>query len=491
MTRTIVLRRLGFARGVLLVLWAGSVALAHAAATPLEQGKIELAQDNYEEAYALFVRAIASAPTSADAHYHAGVAAQSLPDAEKAKQHLSAALKRHPSHTEARAALAEVHYALKERSQASVLLEQSAKDGPLSDRLQYLKGLLLVDDGKRTQALGLFRQLRTTSQAYAQRAAYQVGLLEAAQGNGRAARQSWEDALALDPRSSIADAIRYSLPVVASTTGGSAEVVYRFERDSNVASTRSAQKDYRHVAALNLTGQTLLGQQLWLQGDYRFYKSGHNELDTFNLQGHDLGVSLSFPVAGLSLQLPYRFTWYAIDGERYVTSHTLTPNIGIGLAAKGHTLRPFLRYQNNDYADASSPNENRDGTATGGGVAYDIQGTAKSSLRFLYEHGREDTDGANWDNAYNRFEARASYPLTASLTLKGTLGYLSRDYSNINSFFLVEREDDVLTYTLGLNYAIGKHITLHADTAGTRQDSNIPLYDYDRTVYSLGAGWKF
>lgn len=480
-----------------LVLALGGVSLAHA--DVLEQGKAQLAQDNYEEAYGLFVRAIQAAPASVDAHYHAGVAAQAIPDLPKAKQHYGEALKRHAGHSGARAGLAEVRYALGERAQAKALIDQSAKEGPLSDRLRYLKATMLVDEGKTGQALAEFRQLRS-SPAYAQRAGYQAGLIETGQGNSDAARKTWEEALALEPRSTTADAIRYALPMLSAPAKGlSATVAYRFEHDSNVAigpSTGvpglvSEQADNRHVFNFDLTGQSMLGAQTQFRGEYHFYLNRHNDLSEFDQQAHEVRLGLSFPVGGMSLQLPYTFNLYNVDGDRYLLSHTIAPALSIPMAAKGQTLRPFVKFQSNNYQATLLAEENRDSSIVAGGLGYLVSFSGKGSVGFSYEHGEEDADGANWDNKYDRLEARLHAPLGEKLMFRGIVEYVRNDFDNIHSLFLAKRKDDAYTFTLGLAYPFLKQAAFLADVAFNKHDSTLPAYDYDRDVYSLGLSWRF
>jgi Tfp pilus assembly protein PilF len=480
-----------------LMLVLGGISLAHA--DILEQGKAQLAQDNYEEAYGLFVRAIEATPGSVDAHYHAGVAAQAIPDLKKAKQHYSEALKRHAGHSEARAGLAEVHYALGERAQAKALIEQSAKEGPLSDRLRYLKATMLVDDGKTGQALAEFRQLRASS-TYSQRAGYQAGLIESGQGDSDAARKTWEEALALEPRSTTADAIRYALPMLkAPTKGLSATVAYRFEHDSNVAigpstsvpGLASEQADNRHVFNFDLIGQSLLGGQTLFRGEYHFYQNSHNDLGQFNQQAHEARLGLSFPIGGMSLQLPYTFNVYNVDGDRYLTSHTIAPALSIPLAAKGQTLRPFMKFQSNNYQASLLADENRDSSVVAGGLGYLVSFSGKGSVGFSYEHGEEDADGANWDNKYDRVEARLHAPLGDKLMFRGIVEFVRNDFDNVHSLFLAKRKDDAYTFTLGLAYPFLKQAAILADAAFNKHDSTLAAYAYDRDVYSLGLSWRF
>ncbi len=485
-------------------MWALAVPALPVSAQPmvagaLEQGKAQLAEDNYEEAYALFQKAIERDPRSAEARYLAGRTAQLQNNLPEAKRHLSEALRLAPTHREARSALAEVHHVLGERAQARAIVDQAAKEGPLPDRLQYLKALLLAEEGKKEDALTLLRQLQRTSPAYAQRAGYQIGLLEAERGETDAARKSWEAAAALEPRSGTAEAIQRSLAELKPPPKGwAAEVGYRFERDSNVVlgpsgtvpGAISREADFRHVLLFDLVGRTPVGSGGALRGEYHFYQGLHHDLTDYNLQQHQIHAQFSLPVGRWTAQLPYTFNWYSVGGDSYLLNHMVAPGLTVPLG-RGQSVEPFVKLQKNDYRFPSSTEENRDGTVAAGGVALRLPLAQRGSFVVTYEGGREDTDGVNWENTFHRVEAALRVPVERRWVLKGSLEYLLQDYDNTHTVYLVKREDDAWTLQLGLSYQFWKQAMFHADVAHVRQNSNIAVYDYSRTIYSVGLSWRF
>ncbi len=483
-----------------LMLAAGTTAPVEAA-TPaaLEQSRAQLDQDNFEEAYALAKQAIAANPKSAEAHYLAGRAAQMLPDLKAAKGHLQDALKRDAKHRDSRMALAEVHNEFGERAEAEALIAGLAQDGPLPDRMVYLRALMQSEVGRDGEALAGFRGLRDKSPEYRQRAGYQIGLIEARRGDAAAARASFEQARAIAPRTGTGDSIALALEGLRTGARGfAAEITYRFESDSNVVigpsgtvpGVISRQSDTRHVVTLDLAGSTPVGDSATLSGGYRFYQNFQSDLEEYDLQHHQGRLALALPLGRYTLQLPYQLDSYTVDGDDYLLSHKLTPTLVIPFGAD-RFLQPQVRLQKNNYRFATTAEENRDGKLYGAGLAFRQVFAGHATFLLTYEGGREDTDGANWENGFNRLEAALRYPFSDRFVARAYAEYLLQRYSNVHTAYGVKRDDDSVTVSVGGSYALTRKLHLHLDAAHVQQSSNIAAYDYDRTVYSGGASWRF
>jgi predicted porin len=158
---------------------------------------------------------------------------------------------------------------------------------------------------------------------------------------------------------------------------------------------------------------------------------------------------------------------------------------------RGQSLQPFVKLQKNDYKFQAAPEENRDGTVVAGGLAFRLPLAQRGSFVVTYEGGREETDGVNWENTFHRVEAALRVPFEKRWVFRGTLEYLLQDYANTHTLYTVRRDDDAWTLQAGLSYQLWKQATFHADVAHVRQNSNIAVYDYSRTIYSVGLSWRF
>jgi len=484
---------------VLVLAPAALSPVAAASGTALEQSRAQFAEDNFEEAYALAKKAIAANPKSAEAHYLAGAAAQMLPDLKAAKGHLQDALARDPKHREARMTLAEVHHALGEVGAADAIISSMAADGPLPDRMVYLRSVMQSEQGRDGEALVGFKQLRDKSPEYRQRAGYQIGLIEARRGDTAAARASLESARAVDPRTGTGDSIALALEGLRTGSRGfAAEVGYRFESDSNVVigpsgtvpGVISRESDTRHVVTVELAGSTPVGTGAALSAGYRFYRNFQSDLDNYDLTHHEGRLALDVPLGSLMLHLPYQVDSYTVDSDAYLVSHKFTPTLVMPLGGE-RFLQPHLRLQKNNYKFAATAEENRDGNLYGGGLAYRQVFARRATFVLSYEGGREDTDGANWENSYNRVEGALRYPFSDRWVARAYAEYLVQAYKNVHTTYGVKRDDDSVTVSVGGTYALTRQLHLHLDAAHVQQSSNIAAYDYDRTVYSGGMSWRF
>jgi hypothetical protein len=66
-----------------------------------------------------------------------------------------------------------------------------------------------------------------------------------------------------------------------------------------------------------------------------------------------------------------------------------------------------------------------------------------------------------------------------------------RLYGGVDPAFLVRREDRQYDVTVGISYLLYASTTLVTQLAHTRNDSNITINDFDRTVLSLLVRYNF
>lgn len=122
-----------------------------------------------------------------------------------------------------------------------------------------------------------------------------------------------------------------------------------------------------------------------------------------------------------------------------------------------------------------------------GGVAYSQAfAGAYSPVGFVSGYGGDErtTDAQFKYLGYTPFGARlgGQATLTPQAILFGSAAYERRNYNGVNPTFLVTREDNQYDFRLGLAYTLLPKWTLTPQLAYTRNNSNIELNEYDRTV---------
>ncbi len=88
--------------------------------------------------------------------------------------------------------------------------------------------------------------------------------------------------------------------------------------------------------------------------------------------------------------------------------------------------------------------------------------------------------------------ANLIYPLWKNLKLQisGDAYFQSYRYEN-TSYNNIKRKDQIYTGAVGLTLDINRYLSLLVQYAGTRANSNIYAYDYDRSLYSAGCELRF
>jgi hypothetical protein len=88
---------------------------------------------------------------------------------------------------------------------------------------------------------------------------------------------------------------------------------------------------------------------------------------------------------------------------------------------------------------------------------------------------------------YTPYGMRLGGQLTVApqATLFGSAAYERRNYNGVNPTFLVTRQDNQYDLRLGLAYAFWPQWTLTPQVAYTKNDSNVELNEYDRTVATV------
>jgi opacity protein-like surface antigen len=123
-----------------------------------------------------------------------------------------------------------------------------------------------------------------------------------------------------------------------------------------------------------------------------------------------------------------------------------------------------------------------------------------------YDYNREAANGIYWDNNSNRFSGSLVLPILSDnfaqkigfmyLQLAGS--FTAQDYSYSQPYSDVDgssktdrRNDRIYNGSAGLNWDISKNWSLILQYAHIRSNSNIPVYEYTRNLYTVGLEFKF
>lgn len=139
--------------------------------------------------------------------------------------------------------------------------------------------------------------------------------------------------------------------------------------------------------------------------------------------------------------------------------------------------------------------ENEDINQTIGGIgalyALDAEGKTLISASLFFGHEAEQRTRADGSKAIRGLRVGGFHSFRDDLGLFGSVGIQEGDYKKENAAFLEERQDYQYDLSLGLNWRVAEQWSVRPQVSHSRNDSNIVIYDYDRTDVSVTARWDF
>lgn len=150
----------------------------------------------------------------------------------------------------------------------------------------------------------------------------------------------------------------------------------------------------------------------------------------------------------------------------------------------------FLQYANLDYPDQDVRNARR--LIVGAGYA---QALAARTVAFgsVYAGGEfEKADGQpQLGHKLGGVRAGAQYRFNEQWSLLANLAWEKRRYGGEEILFLERRSDTQVDAGLNVGYQIDRRWKAGARISYVRNDSSIPVYEYDRKVYSANVRVEF
>lgn len=488
----------------MLVFLAAGPVTTLAAEGPAAAGIREYRQGNFEEAEAILRKARLSEPESAEVAYYLGLSLKQEGDYEGAAVALREALSLKPPAREAVVDLVDILTGLDERPEAGRWIAWAEREGVSPAEIAYLKGELLVREGKNDEAMAAFVAARREKPAIAQQADLQIAMLQVKEGRPEDALKSLQAVITSDPTSELA-AFATDYEKKISTLDGLrrwrlfASVNYQY--DDNVVLEPSTT-----VAGLQMPGRRDSGvtENLFVQynaplpspwqftAQYNLFHSSYTELSAFNQLTQTLSLIPARTWPTLTVSFPVTATHTLLDYDNYLAQVAVKPTATVLLApgqygqfSAGYSRKEFLQ-------DPPNSAENRDAHLYNGLVGYlfffaDNQGFVGVRYEAIYE----DAAGNNWANFGNRLAADVVIPLSprykAILSGEG----LWQDYLNEHSVYGVKRSDAIYTGSVTLSARIYDGLFLNVQYFHTTADSNIPLYDYERNVVTTGVEYRY
>jgi len=474
----------------------------------LQEGIRQYSEENYEEAIEIFQRLRATGFESSQLSFFLGISYKQAGDFDAALQPLLASAAAKPPVKEAAVELAEIFSRLDHPEEAKKWLAISEANGTFPAKTAYLRGTILVREGKLTEAVEAFEKAGRLDASYRQIADYQIGLIHLANREYDMARQRLKAVVTQDPLSDLASYARRYQDI--------AEERRYTERPLRITLGLMGQYDTNMLQEPNpSTGAPDLGEErsLAMISSFRLdylpvftgpwlFNAGFavgNTLHQKNSTSHDTITNTIYAAPG------YNFGRFAVNLSANYT-HALRRDPSYKAYYDGYSVGPLFRFllsQNhlievygaytNDhyYGEPILPEEdqNTSGLDSYVGWIWLFQNGGMANIKYGYAD--QKADGENWSYYGHRLSANVIFPLMKEV--RGQLGSEAffQIYRNEHTIYDVKRRDKTYSAMAGLIWDVHRYVSLNALYNFTRGESNIDLYDYNQHLYTVGVELKF
>jgi len=476
----------------------------------------------YEAAEAAFREALLARPNDGRATYLMGLSEVKQGEYPQAEEDLQAALTLYAQKDDVYLALGEAYLKQEKYAKAVETLKKIVgKENPL---IPYYQGLAyegLHDDDPAIPLLSdALRQAEALHLDWAETARYHLGLAQYRKKQYPDARQSFTGVSKSAPDSlrgkkselflqRIEDGVAFSRTGERIAAWGIVASA-GFQYDSNVVLEPSLasviapverKTDHRFLFQIDADYKPH-PTSAWGAG-YTFHQTlhSHSALKDFNVQSHEPKIFLVYDKERLQTRVDYIFNYTEVGETPYATSHALHPLLTIVHRPAFSTQLSYrLNYHVYKAISFFTENESRTGTNHALGATehfYFNQG--KQGLRIGYLYDQESADGdANsddWDATGHQILFGAQAQIDGGWHAEATADYTHRDYTHANSFARSgegpKRNDHV--YALGghIAHEFSKAMEVGLQYAYVRNDSNLAVFDYDRSIYSILLSGRF
>ncbi len=496
---------------IVLSLCATNLTTAKAAESyhrQLSKGIAELKKNNIDRALDFFYESLADKPNGVEGHYYVGVSHARANRTKMAETSFKQALMIDRTFLPAHFDLAVLYYQIGEDSKALESFKTVEQIDPTRARVYYYQGIILRRRGNRQAGAEKLKKAVALNPKLEVETRFQEGVFHYKSGDFNAARDAFESVVTLSPDGDIGQTSEALLDQIKSLPGNkkpwrlntSIGLQYDdnviLEPEGNSASAAGIKKKSDLVGLVFLSvNYRLPTKNRWL-GDiaYSFFQNFHeeNDLNDFKIQDHHITLSGTRSI-GRKTQvfLKYDLEFASLGGKTFLFRNALGSQLKIRHSKKHYSELEYV-FGDSNFKN-STPlflnNDDRDVST------HDLRFTHYTFLQdnqFFYSEYAFEKEKAgssatqdDWSFDGIRFKAGLVYPVRQSIVLSAE-GYIRlRHFDNINQRSSGKREDSSKVVILMASKALRKNIDLALQYLHYRNDSNIPIFEYQRNVTGL------
>jgi tetratricopeptide (TPR) repeat protein len=491
----------------------------------LSKGLVKFGKGEYADAEALFRQALQLKPGDPEATEHLAQTLIRLKRYGEAEELFSKIAAQQPS-GETLLGLAIAQYYQEKHSDALESLERAERLIPDHPLVHFYRGLALNKLGRFEQAATAFDRAILLSPDLAPEGHYQRGLARYGLGMVDEARAEFRAIVSTQPESELARSARRFLgeiraPVTPGLKRWNLDLALSGQYDSNVVllplgvqppggPTGISRKDDFRAVIYGRGEYRPIQTDLWTVGlSYGFYRSFHRRLHGFDVEDHTPGISVTRRFGNSAeFSLQYVYDYVTVGHSPFLISHAVHPVLTVRESDRLFT-QLHAQYQNKDFQHGKfETNSVRDGKNwLAGFTQYVLYANRAGHIRLGYFFDTDRTGGGspsapvapqttNADWAYTGHRLTTGLGLPAVWTIKTDLSfdYYRQNYDNPNSFSAdrrTARRDNIYIFTATASKELTSWLNLAFEYNYTRDQNNIQVFDYARSVYSLMLAGHF
>jgi tetratricopeptide (TPR) repeat protein len=512
----------------LSTLFLGADAGAQTAQSLFEQGVRDYQNENFEEALELFLQARKLDPRATNTAFFTGLTYKQMERFAEAITHFKDAVTQTPRIKEALVELIDSLYQTNDLKEANKWIAMGEKEGITSGKLLFLKGLVLLKEGKNLESVKAFEEAKKLDASIAQAAELQIATAYLKEGKLVEAKSRFQVAITLDPKSDIATyakdyekflmekmerekpwrvsfgmGYKYDTNPTAIPGGGPVADVSTGESDSAINTTLRV----GYTAPFSFTGPYSFGAYYSLYSDQYF----KGKMDMIN-NSLTLVPGYNFSRFSFTLPVTYGRTWlkdkdsqepwlnFSWGDKTYQDLVSVNPTVRI-MITQSNAVEVSYGYQKKHFlqplaAGVDPGQESRDADNYSGTVAWLYFTPIKGFLNVRYSYAKENADGVNWSYSDHKIALSFIQPIQPifkeklKIQLSGEYDFI--EYENENATFGVKRRDDIYSGTASLIYEIIKNLSAAAGYTYTRNKSNLEdFYGYKREIVFVNLEYNF
>jgi tetratricopeptide (TPR) repeat protein len=412
-------------------------------------------------------------------------------------------------------------YAEADHAHALEVLEAASERDPAHASLRLYRALVLQALGRNTDAeheLALLAQLDPdlAAESLLLRA---IGRLTV--GDQAGGKQFLQEVLSLEPEGESASRARELLAELEdlrapSRPRGSIWARFAGEVDSNVTldsgtaleGISTDQSDSRLGWGGGVAFEAVRGSWGALALGYNYSESAHEDLKRFDLRTHTVFGSLRLRAPGrLRFRLDALGSDVHLDDDRYLRTWTLRPNVFVALSEALGISRLYLQVERRAYHEKPILSSlDRDGATYTAGLEHHARipwregATGSLGVELARTNTEASTDllgfEGDYDNRMARVTGQAQIPVYGPFyaRLGGRLAWYRYVNRNVVDALTDEgvgtpnpsrRSDSMGEATAALGWDVTPEVSVELRWRGTRNRSNVDLYDYERHVVGV------